>query len=175
MSSSIDQNVYQIHPHIMYYQQHQQQMNNAALLQQQLLHQQYHDVSSNFLSVTKLDWFYTNQPYGPLFRKIFVLPYPRRSLFGYFCETNQMARHHCDKKYVALVSCHNNATIFFDVVDLIHDIFWCGRLDPRYIFDCWADLRSSPLDHRSRWSESFYQPVVSEVFGFIDQMVTHES
>ena len=122
MSSSIDQNVYQIHPHIMYYQQHQQQMNNAALLQQQLLHQQYHDVSSNFLSVTKLDWFYTNQPYGPLFRKIFVLPYPRRSLFGYFCETNQMARHHCDKKYVALVSCHNNATIFFDVVDLIHDI-----------------------------------------------------
>ena len=46
MSSSIDQNVYQIHPHIMYYQQHQQQMNNAALLQQQLLHQQYHDVST---------------------------------------------------------------------------------------------------------------------------------
>jgi len=45
MSSSIDQNVYQIHPHIMYYQQHQQQMNNAALLQQQLLHQQYHDKS----------------------------------------------------------------------------------------------------------------------------------
>jgi hypothetical protein len=33
-----------------------------------------------------------------------------------------MARHHCDKKYVAPVSCHNNATIFFDVVDLIHDI-----------------------------------------------------
>lgn len=52
MSSSIDQNVYQIHPHIMYYQQHQQQMNNAALLQQQLLHQQYHDVSGNFLLVT---------------------------------------------------------------------------------------------------------------------------
>ena len=34
----------------------------------------------------------------------------------------QMSCHSCDKNYVALVSCYYNAMIFFDVVELIHDI-----------------------------------------------------
>ena len=33
-----------------------------------------------------------------------------------------MSCHNCDKNYVALVSCYYNAMIFFDVVELIHDI-----------------------------------------------------